>query len=172
MQVWLSSAGVFHRLWLGMDGGWLSILVAWVLSVRGGGWCALSPLLLLVSRWLSVTIVLSVAWSILWSSVVVVIVKSLFRVPCLIIPVISWCVGLSVVLGVSSVSLIIGRWVMCPSRWRSGGWLWCGCAKSLWWGWTWLRCGLARFVDCLVRWVRSLLLLWILGSRGLCCGGG
>ena len=63
-----------------MGGGWVSILISCVLPVCVGGWCALPPLWLLVSWWLSISVVWSVVWSIMWSSIMVVSVKSWFRV--------------------------------------------------------------------------------------------
>jgi hypothetical protein len=66
----------------GMGGGCVSILISCVLPVCIGGWCALPPLWLLVSGWLSVSVVWSVVLPILWSLITVVVVKAWSGVPC------------------------------------------------------------------------------------------
>jgi hypothetical protein len=54
-----------------MVGGLVVVLIRWALVVDVCGWCALSPIGLLVAWWLSIPVV----WSIVWSSVVVVGIK-------------------------------------------------------------------------------------------------
>jgi hypothetical protein len=54
-----------------MVGGLVVVLIRWALVVDVCGWCALSPIGLLISWWLSIPVI----WSIVWSSVVVVGIK-------------------------------------------------------------------------------------------------